>query len=170
MVAKKEKVFPVRVVYQAAGGSKKLGNFYMNTPSDMKILESVLSSPDGKTKAVFSHANHAGKYCNIRVTHGPHRGLGGDLDATARRISGDPTTSGWLFWRIAPPKWFAEQLEKLEAERASKDSKKATAKKATAKKATAEKATAKKANVAKATAEKADVTKAFNAETETESA
>ena len=160
MVAKKEKVFPVRVVYQAAGGSKKLGNFYMNTPSDMKILESVLSSPDGKTKAVFSHANHAGKYCNIRVTHGPHRGLGGDLDATARRISGDPTTSGWVFWRIAPPKWFAEQLEKLEAERASKDSKKATAKKATAEKAT----------VAKATAEKADVAKAFNAETVKESA
>ena len=160
MVAKKEKVFPVRVVYQAAGGSKKLGNFYMNTPSDMKILESVLSSPDGKTKAVFSHANHAGKYCNIKITHGPHRGLGGDLDATARRISGDPTTSGWLFWRIAPPKWFAEQLEKLEAERASKDSKKATAKKATAE----------KANVAKATAEKADVAKAFNAETVKESA
>ena len=116
----KKVLLNIHSVYSIAGGKNVHGGFGFATPEKIGILDSVLVSPDGKHKAVFSHEKHRGRYCNIRVTHGPHRGLSGDLDATSREITQKSATSGWFFWRPETLPEYAEKhvayLEETKAE------------------------------------------------------
>jgi hypothetical protein len=106
----------VHAVYSLAGGRNKLGGFGFATPEQIGILQTVLVSPDGKHRAVFSHEKHRGRYCNIRITHGKHRGLTGDLDATSRTITEKETTSGWFWWRPETlPQFAQDAVDKLKS-------------------------------------------------------
>ena len=116
---KKNATKPVAIhrVYTEAGGSKVHGNFGLSTPAALEIQDSQLVSPCGKHRAVFTPvAKLAQKHTQIRITHGPERGLVGDLDATCRKVADDPKKSGWTFWRVVtPPAWYAAKLAALSA-------------------------------------------------------
>ena len=114
-----KKVRPVAVyrIYTEGGGSKVLGNFGLKTPTALGIEETPLQSADGIHRAKFlPTANIHQKDTLIRITHGPHRGVQGNLDQTAKLISENPKSSGWTFWKsVSPPAWYVEKLAKLSA-------------------------------------------------------
>ena len=103
----------VQKIYAAAGGKSVLKNFTLETPKRIGIEGIQLISRDGIHKASFADSSKlAQKYCAIRVTHGPKRGLSGDLDGTSQKITSDPKTSGWNFWMVVhAPAWYLTWLE-----------------------------------------------------------
>jgi len=121
-------------IYSEMGGSKVCGNFGLSTPAKLDIQECVLVSQCGQHKAKFADATKlAQKDTSIRVTHGESRGLVGNLDATAKALSGNPKASGWTWWRVVDaPEWFRDSLAQKVADResgkATADEKKSEAK------------------------------------------
>jgi len=138
METEKENTTPrpvaIHRIYSEMGGSKVCGNFGLATPAKLDIQEAVLVSQCGKHKARFSDATKlAQKDTSIRVTHGENRGLVGNLDATAKALSGNAKASGWTWWRVVDaPEWFKDSLAAKVADResgkADADAKKAEAK------------------------------------------
>ena len=121
--SKENAMRPVAIhrVYTEAGGQAANGPFRLGTPAALAIQDCTLVSACGAHKAKFTPTDKlAQKDCAIRITHGAHRGLNGNLDATAKVVSGNPKSSGWLFWRIVDaPQWFIDSLAQKVADRES---------------------------------------------------
>ena len=111
------KVKPVQIhrIYSEFGGSKVCGNFSLETPKKLGISETVIVSQCGQHRAKFVPTdNLAQKDTAIKITHGEFRGLSGNLDETAKKVSSDPKKSGWNFWRVIEcPEWYVEKMKKL---------------------------------------------------------
>ena len=103
----------VHKIYAAAGGKAVLGNFGLATPEKLGIADSTLVSQDGLHKAQFCSTDKvAQKDTVIKITHGKDRGLSGNLDETAKKLTANPKKSGWLFWMVVdPPAWYLTWLE-----------------------------------------------------------
>jgi hypothetical protein len=104
----------VHKIYTAAGGKAVLKNFSLETPKKIGIEDIQLVSRDGIHKASFADSSKlAQKDCAVKVTHGPQRGLMGNLDGTSQKITSDHKTSGWNFWMVVnAPDWYIEKIAK----------------------------------------------------------
>jgi len=104
----------VHKIYSAAGGKAACGNFGLATPEKLGIADSTLVSADGLHKAQFCSTDKvAQKDTVIKVTHGKERGLSGNLDETAKKLTNNPKKSGWLYWRVVDvPNWYSEKIAK----------------------------------------------------------